>query len=327
MRFRPAVVLHVFLFFFLAQNGETKPSKIQIHGGEGDARWQWLGKKVQYQVHHFPGQPGVFIKDMRRGWTIECNADQDFPSASLIKIPIMMVLYKAQAEGKISLEEELAIQKNEKSRGSGALKHERVGTKHTVRDLIERMITESDNTATNMLTQTLGLNYYNAQFAQLGLKETNFARKIMDLRKRDQGIENYTTPKEMGYLLEMIYRKKVAHADEMLNILKKQKINDRLSVAIPPPWEIGHKTGLLRNTCHDVGVVFTPSNDYIICVLTSGVRNIRRAKSFISEISHLSTVYYRELTPQTADEKSVWPQTEKEPSSISPDSDSGKSGG
>ncbi|OGR52203.1 MAG: hypothetical protein A3I11_03650 [Elusimicrobia bacterium RIFCSPLOWO2_02_FULL_39_32] len=288
------------IFFLIIALGETGKNSLTFsQSPTTDPHWEELKRKIRYQIDHFPGVVGIYIKDLNRGWTIEVQAEKLFPSASLVKIPIMATLFQAEDQGLISLEDTLALKKKFKTSGSGSLKFKRIGTRYTLRALINKMITLSDNTATNMLTDLLGLSYYNSSFSQLGLKNTNFSRKIMDLNKRDQGIENYTTPKDMGLILEMIYNKKLKNSEEMLEILKDQKINDRLPVSIPSYWPVGHKTGLMRECCHDVGIVFAPSSTYIVCVLTQDIRRIRRAKSFISEIGHLTALYYGNNSMQT----------------------------
>lgn len=269
-------------------------------------QWKELERKIHFQIKHFPGKAGIFIYDLTRGWTIAHNAEELFPSASLVKVPMMAAIYEAQAKGRISLEEALPIQRRLKASGSGQLKYVKPGRRFTVRELLYKMITESDNTATNMLTDYFGLDFYNEHFLKLGLTRTNFSRYVMDLKKRSQGIENYTTPKDMAKLLELIYRKKLTGSDEMLEILKAQKINDRLASAIPSDWEIGHKTGLMWKTCHDVGIVFAPAGDYVICVLTSGATSYRRSKNFISEIAYLTTLYYGAPSLYPRQSKSFW---------------------
>ncbi len=285
---------------YVAQSSNNQAEVLPL-----DGQWQELQRKIDFQVKHFPGVSGIYIKDVKTGWVIENNSERLFPSASLVKIPVMVAMYDAQSKGRISLDETLSLQRNLKARGSGSLKFQRTGTKYTIRQLIYKMITESDNTATNMLTDFLGLDYFNSNFLKLGLTHTNFSRMIMDLRKRDHGIENYTTPRDMSRLLEMMYERDITGSDEMIAILKGQKINDRLAVSIPDEWEIGHKTGLMNNGCHDVGIVFSPRGDYVICVLTSNFGNIRRAKSFISEISYLTANYYQRAPIQTRKERKV----------------------
>lgn len=273
---------------------------------EPDANWTNLERQVFYQIRNFPGTSGIYIKDLKRNWVIEHNSDKLFPSASLVKIPLMAVLYQVQAEGRISFDEVLPLQRRFKTAGSGKLKFLKTGTRLSIRQLVFKMITESDNTATNMLTDLLGLDYFNNYFMRLGLTRTNFSRTVMDLKKRDEGIENYTTPKDMGKILEMIYFKELTSSDEMLEILKSQKINDRLGIGIPRTWPIGHKTGLMKNSCHDVGIVFAPTTDYVICALTSDIRNFKRAKSFISKIGHITALYYSDPSMHPAVKRSIW---------------------
>jgi beta-lactamase class A len=271
-------------------------------------QWRELDARIRFQMQHFPGVSAVFVKDLKSGQTIEYNADKLFASASLIKLPIMAAVYEAQTKGQVTLDEVLPLQRRLKAPGSGHLKFQRNGTPLTVRQLIYKMITESDNTATNMLTDLLGMGYYNSEFMRLGLLHTNFSRMIMDLRKRDRGIENYTTARDMAKVLEMLYNGELTGSDEMIAVLKDQKVNDRIPVAMPVGWQVGHKTGLLRNTVHDVGIVFAPTSDYILCVLTSNVRNIRRAKGFIAEIAHQTAVYYSDprLHYLREDKKPFW---------------------
>jgi beta-lactamase class A len=79
----------------------------------------------------------------------------------------------------------------------------------------------------------------------------------------------------------------------MLDVLKHTKSRTRLRKGLPLGWEIGHKTGLLRRNCHDVGIVFSPRGDYVIAVLTSEVPDYSSAKSFISKVAKLTYQYYK----------------------------------
>ena len=108
--------------------------------------------------------------------------------------------------------------------------------------------------------------------------------------------ENYTTAREMEMLLEKIYRGEAVDkpsSDLMMEILKKPKaVASRLQKGMPAGWEIAHKTGLLRRACHDVGIVFAPQGDYMICVLTSHDSTYRTAKRFIASMARITYNYY-----------------------------------
>ena len=151
------------------------------------------------------------------------------------------------------------------------------------------MIVESDNVATNILSEALGLGYINQHIIEWGLNVTDMKRWVMDLRRRNEGIENYTTAREMGELFEMIYNGQIvssAACDQMLDIMKNQRSKSRIPRYLPPEVPVAHKTGLMRNVVHDAGIIYTASGDYVLCVLTGNLPS-RSAKRLIGEISYI----------------------------------------
>jgi beta-lactamase class A len=254
-----------------------------------------LTEQVSIGAQGFRGTTGIVVKDLKTRQSIRINSDRLFPSASLVKIPIMAVVFEAEREGKLKLTDEIKLERKFKSRGGGKLWRTRSGKMFTVRDLVERMIEESDNTATNMLVDILGFGYINQKFVEFGLKSTDLRRGIMDLKWRDAGIENYTTPDEMCFLLEKIYKKELVSkeaSEQMLEFLKKQKVNDRLPRMLPDDVEVAHKTGTLRGTISDCGIIFTPEGDFVICVLTDDIKSNRMAKKFIGKVADWTYQFY-----------------------------------
>lgn len=255
-----------------------------------------LAEEVTSSIKQFPGTVGVYIKDLRTGATIKFNENKLLPSASLVKIPIMAAVFQAINDGNLSLDKEIVLRKKHKVGGSGKLRRYRSGRKFTVKKLVELMITESDNTATNMLTDLLGFSYINHLFQnKLNLESTNLERSIMDLKARRKGRENYTTAKEIGELLEKIYHGKIINKEtsfKMLNILLRQKSKDRIPRLLPKGLPIAHKTGFMRDTCHDAGIIFTSKGDFVVCVLTDNVKSIRLAKILIGDIAYKTYQYY-----------------------------------
>ncbi|MCX5782759.1 MAG: class A beta-lactamase-related serine hydrolase [Elusimicrobia bacterium] len=251
-------------------------------------KFQRLSVEIQSYAMKFSGKLGIVIKDLQTKQSIEINSSNLFPSASLVKLPIMAAYFQAERDGKIDLSGELTLKKRHKARPKTAIYRMRAGSKIGIKDLIEAMITESDNTATNMLVEAIGFKYLNKGFAKFGLSKTDIRRGIMDLRKRNRGVENFTTPKDMAFFLESIYRGELVSSEasrEMLKILKRQKINDRIPVSFPESIVIAHKTGLLSNAVSDVGIVFTRKGDFIICILTSEITSTRKAKKVIRRIA------------------------------------------
>jgi beta-lactamase class A len=253
-------------------------------------RAAWLGLKslLEKEVSDFKGQSAVIIKDLNTGWQYSYNKEVLFPSASLVKIPIMAACFYAANEGRISFRDKLRLEMSSKVPGSGELKNLPAGTEFSVEKLTELMITKSDNTATNMLTDFLGMDYLNNFFKSEGLLNTNLSRRMMDFRKRKKGVENYTTAADIACILEKIYQGRFINKQtsaKCLSLLLHQKVNDRIPKKLPEDAIVAHKTGLERHVCHDAGIVFTPQGHVLICVLTKSKDRAKKAKEFISDVA------------------------------------------
>ncbi len=261
------------------------------------AVWAVLENKIKQETNKFGQETGLIIKDLSTGWTIAVNEDKLFPSASLVKVPIMATIFSLAAEKRLNLEQRLALANKCKALGSGIIKDYAAGTEFNIDYLIEVMITESDNTAANMLIDYLGFEPLNNYFKKLGLSNTNIARKMMDFKSRKAGLENFTSVGDVAFLLEEIYNNKLINKDfsqKCLKILKRQKARDRIPAKLPSGAVVAHKTGLEKGVCHDAGIVFTPNGDFLICVLT--LHNYKfavPAKKFISQVAADAYNYYR----------------------------------
>jgi len=257
-------------------------------GGPPPQKWQELETNIQRVLRDFQGEIGFIIKDLQSGRAIVHDADRRFPSASMVKVPIMAACYKAAEEGRISLQDVLKLARRDKVRGSGSLRAAPSGTPVTVEKLIDLMITDSDNTAANMLIDLLGFDYLTQTFKDFGLERTNLSRKMMDFQSRARGVENYTTPREMASVLEKIYRRTCVSpqaSDECLEFLKKQKVNNRIPRYLPRKVTVAHKTGLEHKVCHDAGIVYTGHGDVLISAFTEGDTGAIIAERMIARVS------------------------------------------
>jgi beta-lactamase class A len=261
-----------------------------------DAEWAELVDGLDKLSRAYSGRVGIYLRDLETGRTWEYNADKLFPSASLIKVPIMASVFEKIRLGYLTLDTQIKLTSRERVGGSGSLKWVREGTSLSVMEIIYKMITESDNTATRMLIDQVGMDYLSTAFKGLGLVHTNITPEGMSLRSGRVARENYTTAREMASLLERIYGGTLVDrqsSEFMLDVMKHTKSRSRLRKGLPLGWEIGHKTGLLRRSCHDVGIVFSPRGDFVIAVLTSEAPNYTVAKNFIARVAKLTYRYYK----------------------------------
>jgi beta-lactamase class A len=259
------------------------------------AAWDQLKQKISRQLFRFNGEAGIVIKDLRFDWELAYQKNKLFPSASLAKVPIMCACFMAAQEGRIKLDRQVVLKNSDKLSGSGILKEVRPGTVFKVEELIGLMIYDSDNTATNILTNLVGIDYLNRAFVRLGLRDTELSRPIADYRLRARGIENYTSARDIAWLLEQIYRRKLVNrnlAEQCLKVLKLQRVNDRIPKYLPVEVTVAHKTGLERNVCHDAGIVFCVSGDLLICILTRHTNpNAFPSKNFIANLARDAYAY------------------------------------
>jgi beta-lactamase class A len=275
---------------------EAKKKKLILE--KRKSAWSVLKKTIEFEVPNFKGEAAVIIEDLNMRWKISFNRDKLFPSASLVKIPIMAACFYAAREGRISLKDKLTLKNSSKTPGSGVLKNMAAGSTFTVDKIIEIMITKSDNTATNMLIELLTFDYLNRFFKTQGLSNTNLSRKMMDFKYRRKGVENYTTAEDLAYLLERIYRREFLNRDiseRCLSMLLQQKVNDRIPARLPRNVPVAHKTGLESQVCHDVGILFAPQGDFLICVLTKSKAGRKEIKEFIARLALFTYNSYNKL--------------------------------
>ena len=294
------IVLAAALFFsYKVYRKHQNITKEQILLDRRRIGWLRLKNILENKVRHFKGRVGLVVEDLDMEWEIAFNEETLIPSASLVKVPIMLSCFYAAQDGKIGLKDTISLKSSEKVSGSRALGKEPAGSVFTVEELFNPMITQSDNSAANILIDFLGLDTLNTYFKKMGLKNTNLARKMMDFKERSEGEENYTTAGDMAYLLEQLYYKKFLNKDvseKCLEILGQQKINDRIPRKLPRGTFVVHKTGLERHVCHDVGIVFTNKGNFLICVLAKHENRFAKStKKFISDVTLLTYNYFQNL--------------------------------
>jgi beta-lactamase class A len=152
------------------------------------------------------------------------------------------------------------------------------------------MITVSSNFATNLLIEKLGVENIRQTVAKLGAEGMNVLRGVEDQKAFDRGLNNTTTARGLLVLLERIARKTTVNpaADaEMIEILKRQKLNDAIPAGLPPGTTVAHKTGSITRIQHDAGIVYG-SNPYVIVVVVRGIEDAKTSKALIARISRIT---------------------------------------
>lgn len=223
--------------------------------------------EIEKIIDKLPGRIGVYYKDLTTGNLFEYNENQAFLAASVIKLPILTAVLSEINGGRLKKDEVLKLSTSDKVPSCGALAYMHSGLEVTIKDLCNLMIILSDNTATNMLIGTLGIQNINNIIEELGLKTTKLNRLLFDSEQQKLGKENYFSPAEIGLLLEQVYKRSLISeeaSNEMEEILKLQQINSKIPFLIPENIEIAHKTGEDTGITHDVGIVFS-KNPFILC--------------------------------------------------------------
>lgn len=250
-----------------------------------------LKDRLEELLSRAGGKTALYAENLTTGETVDIRADMPLMAASVIKLPILVECFAAAAEGRFSPDEEFVIRSEDKYPSCGALNYMHNGLKVTAEDLYTLMIILSDNTATNLLIDRLGMDRINARLDSLGMTGTRLNRRLFDAEKSAAGIENYIVPREIGGLLKTMYRGEVISpeaSEEMLSILRDQQLNGKIPVLLPPHIDVAHKTGEDTGITHDVGIVYGPQ-PFVICVCANDTDTGR----FVRDIQEMSQTLYR----------------------------------
>lgn len=256
--------------------------------------WDKLRAEISDTDHHLDGVMGVAIEDLTSGQKLVLHPDEVFPQASSIKIAVLAELYhQAQLSahgvaGKAQLSDFYTVQRSDMVPDSDILQGLTPSvTRLTNRDLATMMVAVSDNSATNILIDRVGMENVNGLMDGLGLKHTRLRRKMMDLKAAAEGRENISTPNEMMTLLEEIYHGKVLDkgmTEDFLKMLSTHK-DSFIPRDLPPDLRIANKPGELEGVRNDSGIVFVQNRPFVICVMTTYLRNERDGEKAISNIA------------------------------------------
>ncbi len=271
--------------------GPQTPSPQQSRNEKEAVLWQRLGVRVNEIDRDLDGVLGVAILDLTGGQNFMLRADDVFPQASSIKIAVLAELYRQAQDpgnGTARLSDLYTVQSSDLVPDSDIMGGLTPGvTRITNRDLATMMVAVSDNSAANVLIDRVGMKNVNDLMASLGLTHTLLRRKMMDIKAASEGRENISTPREMMNLLQEIYHGKVLNkelTDDFLKMLSTHK-ESFLPRLLPDTVRIANKPGELEGVRNDSGIVFVANRPYVICVMTTFLRNERSGEAAIANIS------------------------------------------
>ena len=205
---------------------------------------------------------------------VSVNGATQHASASMIKLVVLAALLDKVAAGEIDLAAQVEVKASDIVSGTGTVQDDGPGT-YELQELARRMIADSDNTATNVIVDLIGMDAVNEEASKLGLTGTVMARKMMDVVAADQGMRNRMTSDDAATILNLIASGKLVNeqmSELAMSFLLQQTINAGLTDAIPAGVQVAHKTGELNQAEHDGGVVLA-AHPYVLVVMTEGIDN------------------------------------------------------
>jgi len=266
-----------------------------------------LADVLQPAIDQHHGDVGLAIKNLKTGESFHYRAEEPMPTASLIKFPVMIATYRAIEDGKLSLDDKIELKKEDQVVGSGMLSsHFSPGTMLSLRDAIHLMIVFSDNTATNLVIDKLGLPVTTEYMTTLGLKETRLNSKVF---RRDTSLNKdrslkyglgSTTANEMIQLLERLEKKELVSEKASEQMLEHMYANDdKLKVPrlLPAGTKVAHKTGSVNESRTDAGIINSTAGPIAFAILTDKNKDHRwtddnEGDAFCAKVGSLVYQYF-----------------------------------
>ncbi len=262
-------------------------------------------KEIYELLSKLDGTVGLYVEVMDTGEVFEINPDYVFPSASVIKIPMLALLLRDVQEKRADWNAPRAIAPNNRVGGTGILVSLDADYAPSLSVLATLMITLSDNTATNEIMDIIGIDRFNQFCRDMGYSHIMLMRKMLDFEAIKQGRNNYMCAGEAGRLLSSIAKGEFVNkevCETIIGIMERQQCLNKLPALLPaiPSWAskeertnmkpgtvlVANKTGDLTGIQHDVGVFTLPDGRrYVIAMFTGGLASDRDGIMAIAKVS------------------------------------------
>ena len=242
------------------------------------------------------GVMGYVVVDIQSGERFERLPDEIFPLASTIKVAILYELFKQADEGRLNLDEVRALDRRHVVGGSGVLT-QLTAPAMPLRDYAILMVVLSDNTATNLLIDAVGMENVTRRMNALGMKTLLLRRKMIDAEAARRGDENVGTPNDVARLLTAIYRSEgltKASSDAIIEILRKPKAS-ALRDGVPGNVPVANKTGTLEGVAADAGIVYLADRPYVFVATTTFLQSNAAGVVAIRAASQAAFEYFNRI--------------------------------
>jgi beta-lactamase class A len=267
--------------------------------GAQDAKLAATEAAIRQHVAASGADVAVYFKmlDGKAEWST--RPDDVFHAASTMKVPVMIELFRQAKQGKLKLSDQIVV-KNEfhsivdgspyklsPDDDSEADLYQAEGQSRTLGDLCDLMITVSSNFATNLLIEKLGVENIQATTRALGADGVVVLRGVEDGKAFAKGLNNTTTARGLGRLLEAIAVGKAVDtgsSQEMIAVLERQRFNEGIPSGLPAGVRVAHKTGEISKIHHDAAIVFA-KRPYVLVILVRGLADKKQSASVMKEIS------------------------------------------
>jgi beta-lactamase class A len=247
--------------------------------------------ETQKQVEGYHGVAGLYVWDLEGDYGYGFRPDEEFFTASIIKVPIMVAVYRKVDEGELSFSQQIEIKEEDWAAGAGWLQWEKAGTKQTVGDLLLLMMTQSDNVAANALVRTVGGPEHVNQVARsMGAKDTLVYQKVSSERGAVPSLDNRSTPRDMVAMMRQIAQGKAASEKScgyMIDLMHEDRLDWWLDAGLPRGVDAANKAGWLYKVYDEVGIVDDgDGHRYVIAILTKhGSADVYEGQDLIKALS------------------------------------------
>ena len=260
-----------------------------------------LDRLLQAKVEGFAGLVGIKVIDLATGQSLAVNDELTFAVASSIKIPLLIGMYRRARAGELDVAAPLTVDDRRQAGGSGILQLLDHPVTLAVEDVATLMINVSDNTATNILIDMVGMDYVNDYLDQLGLSAIRLRRKMMDGAAAARGDENTGTPAAAAELMRLLWAGKIvdrALSDQVLRLLRKPIRKSPVRLYLPPDVSVANKPGWLEGVSSEWALVELRRRPYVLCcVVNYGLAD--DVEGFVAELSRDVYGYFAVLDQST----------------------------